>query len=65
MFKKLAYSQKVLRALSTEKRAGLTAPLVIGAALAGGAHTVHKGLQKGKEYKAGFAPGVAEMESFR
>jgi hypothetical protein len=58
MFKKLAFSQAVLRAMA--KEAGIPLPMVAGAGLAAGAHVVSNGLKKGKEYKAGFAPGVAE-----
>ena len=63
MFKKLAYSQRVLRALAVsdgEKQAGLVVPLVLGAGLMAGAHGVKKGIKKSREYEAGFAPGVAE-----
>lgn len=62
MFSKLAYSQKVLRALveSEEKNAGVQGALVTGALLTAGAQTARKGIQKAKEYKAGFQPGVAE-----
>lgn len=62
MFKKLAYSQRVLRALAggTEKQAGIMLPLAIGAGVIGGAALLKKGLNKGKEFKAGFQPGVAE-----
>ena len=65
MFSKLAYAQRVLRSLAAEKQAGaMTIPLIAGgAALAAGAHTVGKGLGKGKQYKAGFQPGVFESEA--
>lgn len=55
-FNKIAMAQDLLRRL-VEKQAGMMMPLVAGAALVGGAHVLHKGLQKGREYKAGFQPG--------
>ncbi len=60
MFQKIAFAQELLRTMAGEKRAGVVAPLVAGAALAGGAATVAKGLKKGREYRAGFAHGVIE-----
>ena len=60
MFSKLAYSQKVLRALAQEKKAGVMLPIAAGAAAIGTAHAVKKSLHKGREYKAGFTPGIAE-----
>lgn len=53
---KHAFARRVLRALA-EKKAGIMLPLAAGAALVGGAHVVGKGLQKSREYKAGFQPG--------
>ncbi len=64
LFQKLAFSQRVLRALH-EKQAGIVTPLAAGAAIAGGAHVIKKGLERGRGFKAGFAPGVAEVESFQ
>lgn len=56
MFNKIASAQYLLRRLQ-EKQAGLATPILAGAALVGGAHMLHKGLEKGREYKAGFQPG--------
>lgn len=53
---KQASAHELLRKLY-EKRAGMLLPLATGAALVGGAHVVRKGLEKGREYKAGFQPG--------
>lgn len=52
---KVALARRLLRALG-EKRAGVMLPLAAGATLVGGAHVLGKGLQKGREYKAGFNP---------
>jgi len=68
MLKKLAFSQQVLRALSAEKQAGLALPIAAagtGLALAAGAHVLRKGTAKEHEYRAGFAPGVAELEAYK
>lgn len=57
---KMAEAQTLLRKLH-EKQAGLMLPLVAGAAVVGGAHTVGQGLKKGHEYKQGFQPpGVSQ-----
>lgn len=56
MFNKIASAHELLRRLH-EKRAGILLPVAAGAALVGGAHTLRKGLEKGREYKAGFQPG--------
>lgn len=53
---KVALARQLLRAL-TEKRAGIMLPVAAGATLVGGAHILGKGMQKAKEYKAGFEPG--------
>lgn len=58
---KVAVAQALLRRLH-EKQAGIVAPLVVGGAAVLGAHTVGKGLQKGREYKAGFQPGHIPQE---
>lgn len=55
MFIKIAIAQQLLRNLHL-KQAGLMLPIAAGAALVGGAHTITKGLKKGREYKAGFQP---------
>lgn len=67
MFGKLAFSGKVLRSLAGagEKAQGLLKQipkkrLMLGAGLAAGATAIGSGLDKAKEYQAGFAPGVAE-----
>lgn len=41
-----------------KKQAGYGMPLMAGAALLGGAHMLSSGLNKAKQYKAGFNPGV-------
>lgn len=53
---KIALAKKILRALA-EKRAGIKLPLLAGAAAVGGAHVLSKGVQKAREYHAGFQPG--------
>lgn len=53
---KIALARRLLQKLA-EKRAGLMLPVMAGAALAGGAHVLGKGVQKSREYKAGFQPG--------
>ena len=53
---KLSFARMVIRKLA-EKRAGLALPFAVGAAAVGGAHMLSKGVQKSKEYKAGFQPG--------
>jgi hypothetical protein len=62
MFSKLAFAQRVLRAMA-EKNAGWKVPLLIGAGLAAGYHGVKKGLRKGREYYAEMQPGVAETRA--
>ena len=57
MFHKLAQAQALLRTLH-EKSAGAKVPLLAGAGIAAGVHGIHKTLEKSKEYKAGFYPGV-------
>lgn len=52
---KIALARKLLHAL-VEKKAGAMLPIVGGAALVGGAHILTKGVQKSREYKAGFQP---------
>ncbi len=56
-YEKIAAAQLLLR-----KLAGYKVPLLVGAGLLAGAHTLHSGLQKGKEYKAGFQPGYMPQE---
>jgi hypothetical protein len=58
---KVAAAQALLRKLH-EKQAGLVAPLVIGGGLVAGAHVAHKGIQKAREYNAGFQPGYIPQE---
>jgi hypothetical protein len=53
---KIALAKRLLQKLA-EKRAGIMLPVAAGAALAGGAHILGKGLKKSHEYKAGFQPG--------
>ena len=53
---KLAHAQALLRKMY-EKRA-MIVPLAVGAGLAAGAHITRKGMNKAKEYQAGFIPGV-------
>ncbi len=68
MLSKLAFSQKVLRALAGEKTAALrpplryAAPVLVGGALVGSGVAIHRGLKKGREYQAGFQPGHAEQK---
>lgn len=60
-FAKIAAAQALLRRLH-EKQAGIMLPLAAGAALVGGAHLLGKGINKGKEYKAGFRPDYIPQE---
>lgn len=55
MFIKIAAAQELLRSLHL-KQAGIALPLVAGAAIVGGAHTISSGIKKSREYKAGFQP---------
>ena len=57
IFNKVAYSQAILRRLH-EKNAGIPTSVIVGAGVAGGAHTLHKGLQNAQGYQAGFTPGT-------
>lgn len=59
MYRKLAFAQRVLRALAV-KQAGVGVPLAIGAGLAMGAHTLNHGLKKSRDFKTGFQPGGVE-----
>ena len=59
MLRKIAYANRILRALA-EKQAGIMTPVLLGAGMAAGAHALGKGMKKAKQYQAGFAPGVAE-----
>lgn len=59
---KTALARRLLRALG-EKRAGIALPLIAGATLAGGVHTLGKGLRKSREYKAGFTPEINDQGS--
>lgn len=56
-YAKVAAAQQLLR-----KLAGYKLPLLVGGALVAGAHTLNSGLQKGREYKAGFQPGYNPQE---
>jgi hypothetical protein len=67
MFQKLASSGRLLRSLAGagDKATSVLQKLpkkrfIAGMGLMAGAHAVGKGLDKAKEYEAGFAPGVAE-----
>lgn len=57
MFHKIAIGQGILRTLSKPK---YVLPALGAAGVMAGAHTIASGLQKGREYKAGFDPGVFE-----
>jgi hypothetical protein len=54
---KVALARRLLQKMAEKKQAGIMLPLAAGAALVGGAHIVGKGMNKAKEYKAGFQPG--------
>lgn len=56
-YEKIAAAQLLLR-----KMAGYKVPLLVGAGLLAGAHTLRSGLSKGREYKAGFQPGYFPEE---
>lgn len=58
---KLGAAYALLRKMC-EKQAGVGVPLAIGAGVVAGAHTIGKGAQKAKEYKAGFQPGGVTNE---
>jgi hypothetical protein len=60
MLSKLAYSQKVLRALASEKRAGLVLPIVAGTGIVAGVHGAKKTVGHTRRYHSGFQPGIAE-----
>ena len=55
---KVALARRILLKLAAKKQAGIMLPLAVGAAAVGGAHMLGKGIQKGKEYQAGFQPGA-------
>lgn len=60
MLAKLAYAQRVLRALAAEKQAGVMGTVAAGGLLVGGAAAMSKGRKKAREYHAGFTPGLAD-----
>jgi len=52
---KIATAQIILRNMY-EKRAGIIAPVVLGASVAAAAHGTSKAIDKSRDYHAGFNP---------